>query len=69
METTSEKKIVGPVTAAAGGGAALAAVLCWALSQFGHIDVPSGIEGSIAFLFALAGGYLVPTSRSGSHAA
>jgi len=68
LNSDSNTKIVGPVTAAAGGGAAVAAIACWALNQFAGIDVPSGIEGSLAFVLALIGGYLVPTSR-GDHSA
>jgi len=68
-ETVSEKKIVGPVTAATGGGVALATIICWLVAQFTGIDVPVAVQGSLSLLLGLAGGYLVPTSRSGSHAA
>lgn len=65
----NETKVVGPVTAAAGGGAATAAVLCWVLAQFAGIDVPPGIEGSLALILALISGYLVPVTRKGNQSA
>lgn len=68
-DTVTEKKIVGPVTAASGGGAAVAMLVCWGLKNFAQIDVPPEIQGALAFLLALASGYLVPTSRSGEHSA
>jgi len=69
LNSTPDAKVVGPVTAGAGGGAAVAAIICWLLEQFAGITVPVGIQGSFAFVLALAGGYLVPTRRGGEHSA
>ena len=51
-------RTVGPVTLAAGGGAAVTTVLCWVLSLFG-IDVPPEVQGAVTVLVVLVAGYAV----------
>ena len=57
METTP--RTIGPVTTAAGGGAALSAVVAWLLQVFLHVDVPVEIQGALAILFVILAGWLV----------
>jgi len=54
-----DKRQIGPVTTAAGGGAALAGIICWGLGRFAGVDVPSDVQGYLALLFVIIAGYLV----------
>ena len=65
---TEQKRVIGPVTAGAGGGAALSLVICWVLARFAGIDVPADVQGAFTILLVLGGGYLVKPS-SGRRAA
>ena len=65
MDTTSTRSI-GPVTTAAGGGAALSAVVSWLLQVTLHVDVPVEIQGSLAVLFVILAGWAVkPRTTTG----
>jgi hypothetical protein len=69
MDTT---RTIGPVTTAAGGGAALAAIIAWLLETFGHVQVPTEIQGALAVLFVILAGWAVkprPAVADGRHAA
>ena len=69
-------RTIGPVTTAASGGAALAAIVCWVISQFAHIDVPPEIQGSVGIVFVILAGWAVKphpavviTAGTGDHTA
>jgi len=55
-----------PVTkvAAATAGAALATVICLVASIW--VDVPTGLEGALATVFAFGAGYIAPPKSSTS---
>lgn len=54
-----DKRQIGPVTTAAGAGAALSGLIAWLLSEFAHIDMPPAVQGYLAILFVVAAGFLV----------
>jgi len=58
MDTTPARTI-GPVTTAAGGGAALSAVISWLLETLLGVQVPTEIQGALAVLFVILAGWLV----------
>jgi hypothetical protein len=60
---TEQKRVIGPVTAGAGGGAALSLVICWLLLRFFGVDVPPDVQGAFTLLLVLGGGYLVKPSH------
>lgn len=63
-------RTVGPVTTAAGGGAALSAVISWLLETLLHVQVPTEIQGALAVLFVILAGWAVkPRTTAGEHAA
>jgi hypothetical protein len=71
MDTTPTRTI-GPVTTAAGGGAALSAVLAWLLQTTLNVDVPVEIQGAMAVLFVILAGWAVKPRTApsrGTHAA
>lgn len=53
------ERTIGPVTTAAGGGAALSAVISWLLEITLHVDVPTEIQGALAVLFVILAGWAV----------
>lgn len=58
METV-DKRQIGPVTTAAGGGVAAAGVLSWIVEQVWHIDVPTDVQTYLGILFVIAAGWAV----------
>lgn len=64
--TTDQPRTIGPVTTAAGGGAALSAVVAWLLQITLHVDVPVEIQGALAVLFVILAGWLVRPRASSS---
>lgn len=44
-------------------GAAVAVILFWLLSNFGHIDVPENVQNAITILLTFAFGYITPPAR------
>jgi len=61
--TTTEKRVIGPVTTATTGGVALSGIICWAVEEFAHVQVPSDVQGYAAVLFCIIAGYLVTAPR------
>lgn len=59
MSNSTEASKVSPKVKAAGGSAALAVVVVWALSAFG-VDVPEEVAVAIPTVLAVAAGYLQP---------
>lgn len=57
--TTATNRTIGPVTTAAGGGAALSVILTWLIETFGHIQVPAEVQGSLAVVLVVLAGWLV----------
>lgn len=56
---TVDKRQIGPVTTAAGGGVAAAGVLSWIVEQVWHIDVPTDVQTYLGILFVIAAGWAV----------
>jgi len=54
-----DKRQIGPVTTAAGGGVAAAGVLSWAVEQIWHIQVPTDVQTYLGILFVIAAGWAV----------
>lgn len=54
-------KVIGPVTSATTGAAAVTAILCWAIGHAG-LPVPAEIQGAITVVIVLVSGYLAPAS-------
>lgn len=54
----TEKRTIGPVTAATTTAAAAVHVLCWALAGFGII-VPADTQGAATVVLVALAGYLV----------
>lgn len=50
---------IGPVTTAAGAGAATSGLIAWLLSQFAGIDMPPEVQGYLAIILVVAAGWLV----------
>lgn len=57
MET--DKRQIGPVTTAAGGGVAVAGVICWLFEEFTKRDIPDNVENYVAIILAIAAGWAV----------
>lgn len=58
---------VSPKVTAAALGAALAAILVWAVEAGAHIDVPQAPEAGIVVLLTFAAGYLVRDPHRDPH--
>lgn len=55
----TDKRSIGPVTTAAGVGAAASGLLAWLLKEFAHIDMPPEVQGYLAIILVVAAGYAV----------
>jgi hypothetical protein len=53
------KRSVGPVTTAAGVGAALSGLIAWLLKQFAGIEVPPEVQGYLAIILVVVAGWAV----------
>jgi hypothetical protein len=61
---TADKRQIGPVTTAAGGGVAAAGIICWLVELIFHIDVPTDVQTYIGIVLVIAAGWAVkPASR------
>ena len=58
METV-DKRQIGPVTTAAGVGAAASGLIAWLLKQFAHIEMPPEVQGYLAIILVVTAGFLV----------
>ena len=56
---TVDRRQVGPVTTAAGAGAALSGLLAWLLKQFAGIDMPPEVQGYLAIILVVLAGWLI----------
>lgn len=54
-----DKRQIGPVTTAAGGGVAAAGVLSWIIETFAHIEVPTDVQTYLGILFVISAGWAV----------
>jgi hypothetical protein len=55
----ADRRQIGPVTTAAGAGAALSGLIAWLLKQFLHIDMPPEVQGYLAILLVVIAGFLI----------
>jgi hypothetical protein len=55
----ADRRQIGPVTTAAGAGAALSGLIAWLLKQFFHIDMPPEVQGYLAILLVVIAGFLI----------
>lgn len=58
METV-DKRQIGPVTTAAGGGVALSGIICWLLEEFAHVTVPTDVQTYFGIVLVIAAGYAI----------
>lgn len=54
-----DKRQIGPVTTAAGGGVAAAGLISWLIEEFAHIEVPSDVQTYMGILFVIVAGWAV----------
>lgn len=62
-----DKRQIGPVTTAAGGGVAAAGVISWVVEQIWHIQVPTDVQTYFGILLVILAGWMV--KPKGDHAA
>lgn len=54
-----DKRQIGPVTTAAGGGVALAGIISWLLEITLHIEVPTDVQTYMGIVFVILAGWAV----------
>lgn len=62
-------RTIGPVTTAAGGGVAVAGIICWLVELLAHVEVPTDVQTYIGIVLVLIAGYWVKPARVGEHTA
>lgn len=63
MSEHAAPRVVGPVTAAAALGAAVATIGIWAFEAATTIDMPTYVEGAVSVLAVTLAGWAVPTQK------
>lgn len=59
-----DKRQIGPVTTAAGGGVALAGIIAWLLEITLHVEVPTDVQTYMGIVFVILAGWAVrPAGR------
>ena len=59
MDTTVDKRQIGPVTTAASGGVALAGILSWVLEITLGVTVPTDVQTYMGIVFVILAGLAV----------